>query len=68
METTTVEYHGPEAEVEVPTLGMLCKRGETIDVPADVAKNMLEQEANWRRPKAAKVTASKAAPKDGDDA
>lgn len=65
METTTVEYCGPDAEVDIPTLGMLCKRGEAINVPDDVAKNMLEQPANWRLPK--RKTTPKAARKDGDE-
>lgn len=49
-----LEYHGPHDAVVVPALGLTCKRGEAVDVPAAVAADLLEQESNWRRPAAKK--------------
>lgn len=38
-----VKYVGPHDEVEIPDLGLSCKRGKTIDVPAEVAANLVLQ-------------------------
>jgi hypothetical protein len=47
---TQVVYHGPFDEVEVPALGQVVKRGRPIEVDSDLAKEMLKQEDNWKRP------------------
>jgi len=41
-------YTGPYDEVEIPSAGVVCKRGETVDVPDELGKSLLEQADNWR--------------------
>lgn len=53
---TMVEWHGPFDEVEVPALGTIVKRGKPIEVDSDLAKEMLKQEDNWKRPAPSKTT------------
>lgn len=51
--TKTVTYIGRHDSVYVP-LGQLevhCARGESIEVPAEVADSLLDQTANWAEPK-----------------
>lgn len=44
-----VTYVGPHDAVVIPALDDLeVKRGETAEVPDDVAERMLEQPGNWR--------------------
>ncbi len=45
-------YHGEEPEVEVPSLGVVVKKGEAIDVEADVVDSFLAQTDNWKPSKA----------------
>lgn len=42
-----IEYCGPYHAVEVPSLGVTCKRGETIDVPDKTAQLMIKQDV-WK--------------------
>lgn len=43
-------YQGPFDAVDIPALGDLrCERGEPVDIPADVAKGLLEQGDNWEK-------------------
>ena len=48
-------YVGGHDEVEVPSLGVV-KRGESVEVDADMAASLDEQPTNWAKPntKAAK--------------
>jgi hypothetical protein len=36
-----IKYPGPHLEVEVE--GHVCRRGETVDLPTDLAKRLVEQ-------------------------
>lgn len=57
-----VIYVGPHDRVRLPLPGGLEReavRLQQIDVPADVAKGLLDQPANWRRPPAAPKTSTK---------
>lgn len=49
-------YVGAHDEVEVPALGAVVKRGEQVEVDADLAAALDEQPGNWAKPntKAAK--------------
>ena len=40
-----ISYAGPHDEVEVPSLGLVCKQNESIEVPDDVALEMIKQDA-----------------------
>jgi hypothetical protein len=40
-----VQYVGPHDEVEVPTLAVSCKRGESIEVADDVGLTLVQQDA-----------------------
>lgn len=64
-------YVGPHDEVEIPSAGVVCKRGETVEVPDSLAGNLesgkpgddnyqqatglLAQPDNWQPAKAAPV-------------
>lgn len=41
-----VTYTGPHDEVEIAATGQTCKRGESVDVPAEIAKSLTEQ-SDW---------------------
>lgn len=43
-----VKYVGPHDAVEVPALGVVCGRGESVEVDATTAKALLEQPDNWQ--------------------
>lgn len=47
-------YTGPHDAVDLPALGLACKRGEPVTVPAEAAGPLLEQAENWQRAAAAK--------------
>lgn len=47
MATEQVVYDGPHAEVEIPAAQVTAKRGEPVDVPADVAK-ALKKQSTWK--------------------
>jgi hypothetical protein len=62
-----LRYHGPMTEgVVVPDIGdQVIEPGKSIEVPDDIAKNLLDQPDNWSsaEPKAKADTASN---KDGE--
>ncbi len=41
-----ITYSGPTDEVIISTLGLTCKRGESVTVPAEVGKSLLSQ-TDW---------------------
>jgi len=43
-----VTYVGPYAEVEIPRAGRTCRRGESVEVAADMAGALLAQPDNWQ--------------------
>ncbi len=43
-----ITYTGPHLEVKIPAARARAKRGDCIDVPDDVAAQLLEQDA-WQR-------------------
>ena len=45
-------YSGPHTAVEVPDAGIVAERDVPVDVPADVAKSLLEQ-STWTEDKPA---------------
>lgn len=48
MATRLIKYIGPYAEgVNVPQLDRHVARGESVEVPAELAKNLAEQAENW---------------------
>jgi hypothetical protein len=50
---TKVIYDGPYPEVELPLSASrteVVKKGESLDVPDDLAKNLIEQ-GTWAEPK-----------------
>lgn len=49
-------YVGPHAEVELVEAGVLVRRGESVEVDADLAALLDEQPTNWAKPAAAKKT------------
>lgn len=51
-----VKYTGPYDEVEVPSLRLIVKRNETVEVPTSALDGLIEQEENWK-----KTTATKSA-------
>jgi hypothetical protein len=57
-----IVYDGPFDEVEVPAAGVVAKRGEPVDVDADVARSLLEQDV-WSEAPAEKPAGGKS--KDG---
>lgn len=52
-----IEYVGPHDAVEIPSVGVACRRGETVDVPDEVALNLTKQ-AGWKSAPSAAVAAS----------
>lgn len=44
-----VMYTGPFDEIEVPTLGLVAKSGEPVDVTPEDGERLLEQDC-WERP------------------
>lgn len=42
-----IVYVGPLGEVEVPSLGMVARYNEPVEVPGDAAKALCEQDC-WR--------------------
>jgi len=52
-----VKYVGDHDEVDVPDLGLVVKRNQTIEVSSEQAEGLLCQEENWK-----KTTATKSAP------
>lgn len=38
-------YIGPYDEVEIPSAGVVCKRGESVDVPDSL--RLQDQPSNW---------------------
>lgn len=52
-----LKYVGDHDEVDVPDLGLVVKRHQTIEVSAEAAEGLLCQEDNWK-----KTTATKSAP------
>lgn len=51
--TTTVVYDGPHVAVEIAATGQVVTRGVPVEVPAEVAAALLEQEP-WSEPKKSK--------------
>lgn len=47
-----ITYTGPHDEVEIPSAGVVCKRGESVEVPDELGKSLLEQADNWQPLKA----------------
>jgi hypothetical protein len=47
-----ITYVGSYDEVEVPSVGVVCKRGATVEVPDSLADSLLEQSDNWQPVKA----------------
>lgn len=45
-----VRYDGPYWAVTVPAADVTCRRGETVDVPAEIARGLLKQDG-WSEPK-----------------
>ena len=45
-------YTGPHDEVEIPSAGVVCKRGESVEVPEELGASLLEQADNWQPVKA----------------
>lgn len=43
-----IKYVGPHDEVEVPSLGLVCQRGESVEVDASTAKQLTAQPDNWQ--------------------
>ncbi len=41
-----ITYCGPADEVEITSLGLTCKRGESVTVPAAAGDNLLRQ-SDW---------------------
>ncbi|BEP14813.1 hypothetical protein acdb102_31240 [Acidothermaceae bacterium B102] len=39
----SVRYSGPHDEVDLPTLGVTCKRGEAVDVPDESVSALTDQ-------------------------
>jgi hypothetical protein len=46
-------YVGPHDEVAVPSAGVVCKNGESVEVPDDLGKSLLAQADNWQPVKTA---------------
>lgn len=44
---TSIQYVGPFDEVNIPDAGVTVKQNGTVDVPADLAKNLLLQVDNF---------------------
>lgn len=49
---TRLTYTGPHDEVEIPSAGVVCKRGDSVEVPDALSKSLLEQADNWAPVKA----------------
>lgn len=49
-----VTYIGPSDAVELPQTGAVVKRGETVDVPDELGRSLVEQYC-WEPAKAAKT-------------
>jgi len=47
-------YDGPFDAVEIPTAGMVARRGEPVTVPDDIAKSLIEQ--GWKPAKKPRTT------------
>lgn len=47
-----ITYVGSYDEVEVPSIGAVCKRGAVVEVSDSVADSLLEQPDNWQPMKA----------------
>ncbi|HYJ69631.1 MAG TPA: hypothetical protein VEX15_18415 [Nocardioidaceae bacterium] len=47
-----IKYVGSHDEVEIGETGLLCKRGESVEVPDELAESLLEQPSNWEPVKA----------------
>lgn len=45
-----VTYVGPHDAVEVPSLGVACARGESLDVPNDIGHELIKQDS-WETAK-----------------
>lgn len=44
-----VKYVGPFDEVEIPSLGVVVKNGDEIEVEAGIANGLLEQSENFKK-------------------
>lgn len=53
-------YIGPHDEVELPAADAIVRRGESVEVDADLAEQLDEQPDNWAKPN---TNAAKSAPK-----
>jgi hypothetical protein len=51
-----VTYTGPIDAVELPQTGAVVKRGESVDVPDDLGKSLIQQSC-WEPAKPAKTPA-----------
>lgn len=49
-----ITYTGPHDEVEIPSAGVVCKRGESVDVPDELGVSLLSQ-PTWQAAKPATV-------------
>jgi hypothetical protein len=47
-----ITYVGSHDEVEVPSVGVVCKRGAVVEVSDSVGASLLEQTDNWQPVKA----------------
>lgn len=43
-----VRYVGPHKTVEIAATGQTCERGKTVDVPADIGRELVKQ-ASWKK-------------------
>lgn len=43
-----IRYVGPHKTVEIAATGQTCDRGKTVDVPADLARQLCKQ-ASWKK-------------------
>lgn len=50
----SVTYIGPHDEVEIPSLGVVVKHGETFEVDDAAAASLLEQAGNFKKASASK--------------
>lgn len=53
-----VRYVGPHKTVEIAATRQTCDRGQTVDVPADVARQLVKQAA-WKKVTSRKKTKEK---------
>lgn len=53
-----IRYVGPHKTVEIAATRQTCDRGQTVNVPADVARELVKQ-ASWKKVSTKKKTEEK---------